>query len=194
MKLTIYYAKRDFIISTPYKFPVRSKTTSRYTHIPKSASTDRFSVLSLIPQGELNVSLQRRSPPPPRVVIWLSQTSLPFTFPRGFSCLFHCVKSIDRLDRNRHGCRIWSNGQKRGWSGKMTKQTWPCCVKKSPRTMAYLRPLRPLCCQNPDFFSYWKPYIPWLDTKKRERGRKKIGTREVLIEVFFLLCDVNREI
>lgn len=122
-----------------------------------------------IPQGELNVSLQRRSPPSARVVIWLSQTRRPFTFSRGFSCLFYCVKSIDRLDRNRHGCRIWSNGQKRGWPGKMTKQTWSWCVKKSSRTIVYLRPLRPLCCQNPDFFfSYWKPYIPWLDTKKKK--------------------------
>lgn len=121
------------------------------THIPwKSASTGQIFRSFTIPQGELNVSLQRRSPPP-RVVIWLSQTSRPFTFSRGFSSLFYCVKSIDRLDRNRHDCHIWSNGQKKGWPGKMTKQTW-CCVKKSPRTIVYLRPLRPLCCQNPDFF------------------------------------------
>lgn len=155
------------------------------THIPKSASAGQ--IFRSFPQGELNVSLQRRSPP--RVVIWLSQTSRPFTFSRGFSSLFYCVKSIDRLDRNRHGCHIWSNGQKRGWKND---QTDVVLREKVTTHNSVFTPVASSLLPKSWFFSYWKLYIPWLDKKKKKEGsRKKIRTREVFL---FFCATLTREI
>lgn len=153
MKLSVYHSGFYYLFHSGTNLLSDRKQRTAIPTYPKSASTDRF---FFHPSRRASLTYhynnEGQPPPPPRLVIWLSQTSLPFTSPltRVFPSLLLRVKSIDRLERNRHA--YGQTVKKEGGPGKMTKQTWPCCVKKSPRTIVYLRPLRPLCCQNPDFF------------------------------------------
>lgn len=108
-----------------YEFAVRSETTNRYTHIPEIC-IDRqiFPFLSPIPQGELNVSLQqRRSAATTTAPGNLTKPNEPaiHVSTRVFPSLLLRVKSIDRLERNRHA--YGQTVKKEGGPGKMTKQT-----------------------------------------------------------------------